>query len=694
MLEVKGTLARLLAQEDLIVEHRQVETAQFDVERRVLTLPLWQKAGTEILDMLIAHEVGHALYTPNNWDHIGSVPQSYVNVIEDVRIEKLMKRRYAGLPKTFYNGYQKFAEQDFFQLRGRETEELCLADRINLHYKVGSFEDIYFTEEEQVFVDAANNVETFEDVIELAKLIAKYDREQKESDSSQTPTDAQTEMPSGSEQSTQLSLDEELDNTEGEQENSEPKPQSQDQDQSELSEQGEPQGGSRHEEGLEALTDSISKESIQDLVDSSAPEINYIQIPELDLKEYVVSHKEYLDCLEGYWNEYEDVFRFEEIDQKFTEFKNNSNREVNYLVKEFECRKAASSHARSAVSRTGVLDTTKLHSYRYNEDIFKKITITKDGKSHGLIFNLDWSGSMQTVIYDTVKQLLNLVSFCRKVKIPFEVYIFTNEWTRTRLQECWYKSPKKDGDLVLGGYNLVNVLSSSLKTKDLDKAMRYIFRMSYVFCHHTNYSVPNRLNLSGTPLAESILTMKQIIPIFQRQNKVEKVHLINLTDGEGCPLSRWHYSSVRDFMGHRDLHNCQLRDRKLGRIYPPVSNLSLYNGDVSLWVQNIRDTFPQASVVNIRLISGNEFNRRVKWFGYEQMRIALTEFKKYKSYIDPESSYTRELYIHSNTFDDSKNEFEVKEDAKKGDITRAFKKSLKNKKSNKRILTEFVKLVA
>ena len=78
MLEVKGTLARLLAQEDLIVEHRQVETAQFDVERRVLTLPLWQKAGTEILDMLIAHEVGHALYTPNNWDHIGSVPQSYV----------------------------------------------------------------------------------------------------------------------------------------------------------------------------------------------------------------------------------------------------------------------------------------------------------------------------------------------------------------------------------------------------------------------------------------------------------------------------------------------------------------------------------------------------------------------------------------------------------------------------------------
>ena len=71
MLEVKGTLAKLLAQEDLIVEHRQVETAQFDVEKRILTLPMWEKAEASVIDMLIAHEVGHALYTPNEWDFVG-----------------------------------------------------------------------------------------------------------------------------------------------------------------------------------------------------------------------------------------------------------------------------------------------------------------------------------------------------------------------------------------------------------------------------------------------------------------------------------------------------------------------------------------------------------------------------------------------------------------------------------------------
>ena len=46
----------------------------------------------------------------------------------------------------------------------------------------------------------------------------------------------------------------------------------------------------------------------------------------------------------------------EEVDSKFVEFKRNAQKEVNYLVKEFECKKAASSYARATTARTGVLD--------------------------------------------------------------------------------------------------------------------------------------------------------------------------------------------------------------------------------------------------------------------------------------------------------------------------------------------------
>ncbi len=60
-LQIKGQLAKLLATEDLVVEHRQVETAMFNVHTRVLTLPMWKKASNIVVDMLIGHEVGHAL---------------------------------------------------------------------------------------------------------------------------------------------------------------------------------------------------------------------------------------------------------------------------------------------------------------------------------------------------------------------------------------------------------------------------------------------------------------------------------------------------------------------------------------------------------------------------------------------------------------------------------------------------------
>ena len=100
------------------------------------------------------------------------------------------------------------------------------------------------------------------------------------------------------------------------------------------------------------------------------------------------------------------------------------------MVKEFECRKSADAYARATSSSTGTLDCTKLHTYKYNEDLFKKVTTINDGKNHGLIFILDWSGSMSRVMNDTIKQLYNLIWFCKKVAIPFDVYAFTNEWLR------------------------------------------------------------------------------------------------------------------------------------------------------------------------------------------------------------------------------------------------------------------------
>ena len=136
--EIKSQLAKLLATEDIIVENKNVETAQFDVHNRVLTLPRWSFASNVVYDLLVGHEVGHALFTPDEeWYETCDVPQSIVNVVEDARIAKLMKTTYPGMSKTFYNGYGELNDEDFFELEDVDINNLNLADRINLYFKLG-----------------------------------------------------------------------------------------------------------------------------------------------------------------------------------------------------------------------------------------------------------------------------------------------------------------------------------------------------------------------------------------------------------------------------------------------------------------------------------------------------------------------------------------------------------------------------
>ena len=709
MLEVKGTLAKLLAQEDLIVEHRQVETAQFDVEKRILTLPMWEKAEASVIDMLIAHEVGHALYTPNEWDFVNEIPLSYVNVVEDVRVEKLMKRRYAGLPKTFYNGYKDINKKDFFQLQFRDLEEFALIDRINLFYKVGSFWDIPFTGAQEIaFRDEAATVETFEEVKDLAARIAKYQKEQVSESTSQTEATEGTpiELPQqGSGDKIQSSQQEPTESkesneqgteapTKAEQENGQKSEESQDDTPSPAQPTGKgATSGKTYGDDLEAVTDSILEESIQNLVDTESAPITYVTLPEINLEKTIVTPDTWVKCLEDYWTEHEH-FEFAEIDAEWRKYKTQSTKEVNYLVKEFEMKKSASAYARTTVSKTGVLNTSKLFQYKYNDDIFKKIAVTPDGKNHGLIFNLDWSGSMSNVLFNTMKQLLNLVQFCKKTGIPFDVYAFTNEWDRANAGRV---DNPIENEVIIEGFNMINFASSQLKTKELDKVMKYMFRLAYSMTYrHSRYNVPYKLYLSGTPLNEAIISMRQILPQFVKNNKVEKSHIINLTDGEGSYIMRnkkWgHYDYDKLVSGN--IADCQLRDRKVGRIYPTFGYDYYGSSHTDIFVQNLKDHFPNTNVISIRLCSGHEFNR-VTWdMDFDTKEKVKAEWRKHKSYINFNSAYTRSLYIQTTVMDDSDNAFEVKEDARKQDISRAFKKSQKGKTSSKRILNEFISVIA
>ena len=167
--EVKGTLARLLATENLTVEHRQVTTAYFDVEQRILCLPIWKHASDTVYDLLVGHEVGHALYTPAEGLDTDRNLKSFINVLEDARIEKMMKRTYPGLRKSFFDGYKELWNDDFFGVKHEDHEGLSLIDRINLYFKGNT--SMPFTDEEKHWVEKTSRTETFQDVLDLARVL-------------------------------------------------------------------------------------------------------------------------------------------------------------------------------------------------------------------------------------------------------------------------------------------------------------------------------------------------------------------------------------------------------------------------------------------------------------------------------------------------------------------------------------------
>ena len=707
--EIKSQLAKLLATEDLVVEHKKVETACFNVHTRVLALPMWEKASSTVYDLLVGHEVGHALYTPDeDWLKEHKIPPQFVNVVEDVRIEKLMKRRYAGLSKTFYKGYEELAEQDFFQIEGEDLETYNLADKVNLYYKLGNFVNIPFENDEEEIVSMIGETETFADVLVAAEELYKFCKAKMDEETKTQMDSLESQQSGGTQPASDFSDQPEGENDGDTEESSGGTPEKDDADLDTPSYQG---GGV--DEEPEVKTMESLEEALKQLVDNNGIENVYLELPQLDLKKIIVPNSEIHDKCKEYWNayleetehSYEEIFG--EVDKKFVEFKRSAQKEVNYLVKEFECRKAADSYARATTSRTGVLDCTKLHTYKYNEDLFKKVTTLADGKNHGLVFILDWSGSMGDVMLDTVKQLFNLVWFCKKVAIPFEVYAFTSDYPlvsyseegKANIRELAYT--KKDGLVQVGEwFSLMNMLTSKTNGKTLEEQMRNIFRLASAFRWNSfvRYNIPYGLSLSGTPLNETLIALHQILPKFQKENKLQKVQCVVLTDGEAA-MCKYHREIQRKyeaepFMGTSNIYgNSYLRDRKTGMTYSLDCEWYEFT---DILLRNLRDKFKDINFIGIRVLesrdAGSFIRRYCGYFGAEHDRTMST-WRKEKAFTIKKSGYNAYFGLSANALSQDA-EFEVKEDATKTQIKSAFVKSLKSKKMNKKILGEFVELVA
>lgn len=554
---IKEALARLMAVENITVEHASIPTAAFDVVNRKLYLPLWKDISEDVYTLLISHEVGHALYTPgDNWKKkvIEGKDKNYksvVNIIEDVRIEKLIQKKYPGAARSFKAGYAELEKTNLFGTRidenqQKKIEEFGILDRINMHYKVGhyGYANVPFRAEEQPWLPKIDACETFDDVLKLSEELLKFAEQQPEYQPQEDGADEEIEIQAGSEEEAEAlkKMLEDGQPSDGKGGVTITFPSDRPDTDDAKPEEGPPSAGtpSKKKIIITSFTQDHFDKKMEGFIDLTNKIVN-VTIPKFDLRKIIVDYKKILEQLHSYYGASD--LKMAKAKEYLSQFKGNNKHAVNQLVNLFEMKKKAKSDSRALISKTGVLDTNKIHGYRFNEDIFRKVTSVPGGKSHGLVTFIDMSGSMSGNMAGAYAQMINIAMFCRKVQIPFEVYGFSdNPYSSSGT----YNSPKHGsgptGEVFIeGSFSLRNYLSNRMSQSEYNEMLEYLM---CIISHYSkrqtgpNYEyfhcgIPRTENLGGTPLNETIIAATQIIPEFRSNYNLDFVHTCIITDGDG-----------------------------------------------------------------------------------------------------------------------------------------------------------------
>ena len=607
----KSNLAKLMATENITVIHKKIPTAYFDVKNRILACPTFKDdMSNELYDLFMGHEVGHALYTPYEGLHStlkqNRTLKGYLNVIEDVRIEKGIKNKYAGLRKSFYKAYDELMQRDFFGLKGRDLQSLALIDKINLITKCGSRVSITLNEEETEWLKKAESCKTWEDVVEVSEALYNWSKENETRDeedktvTTQQVPDFEDDEEENEEEGNSYDLgqdDDEDDEDEEEVGSSSSNEDGEDEEQEEseqIRETGK-KGGDATDENFaqhddedgarEALTEHNAHNNEDMFVDENAVIKTFIDLKKKFKQNPVEKILYSYDKVLNDWRKFrgeegtdQELLKKGETYRKYLQSKNKKI--VSHMAKEFEMRQTAMRSLKAYTGKSGDLDMNSLAKYQIVDDIFKRVTYIPDGKNHGVNVLLDWSGSISYELEDLIEQSIILAEFCRLVQIPFRVYAFSDQIET----EDAYDYASRGGKLV---EFLSNEMNSRQYTEMLNNMSLLMLNKFHddVFYSYTNLKKkrreeynkifgiyiddenawdirykpgfngshrPHNYRLGGTPLNHTLVGLRKFLPEFNKKYGIEKSILTVITDG---------YSHGSDYLRESEEENADRRSQ-------------------------------------------------------------------------------------------------------------------------------------
>lgn len=673
-----------MATENITVLRQKVQTASFDLKSRTLRLPTLVGMTAAEETVMEFHEVGHALFTGEEYITLIKKQDkkhfsSYMNVLEDVRIERLLKQQYPGCRKDFFAGYKVLNERDFFGTTNRDLNEYGIIDRINLHFKVGFSCGVKFTKEERVFLTAAENTETIEDVYDLALRIYDYAADEKNKKKEESGDDIQFDEPAVD------STDEEYDFDFSE-------------DDLEEDEELPPMdGGVDDEEEADSEetapapeTQDTFNEKIQANTNVEGYDFSYIQ-PKNFYEPIFIGYKEIVSDFRTAEYQYEiNGYRKE----CYVKFRNANQKSVSHLVKEFEMRKAAQRYSRTQVAQTGSLSMNKLHQYKTSEDLFRKLDVITDDKNHSFLMLLDWSGSMHSYLQDSLGQVITLASFCRRVNIPFQVCAFSDNrnakitWNDDgkQTEHDPVNEPGQFGVINGDKINILNFFDSKMSNSEFDYMCEMLY--TYQFSQISDHAMMFKYRLGGTPLVESIAWLYDYIDVFKKNTKAEKMTVITVTDGEGQGVS-FKMADNKNYYSTKRMLRCP----KTGRVYTCNHRIETQNNLIEM----TKFAHPDVRFVGFFIAGGV---KNVRNFNYQNgnkifdASAVMRKLNKDYFFEYPSAGYHKLYIIPSRTGDMEFNTHGIDKDMSAAKIAKTFGSSMSSVIQSRVVLTKFISEIA
>ena len=508
-------------------------TAYFDLENREVVVPVWEWMDEPSKQLLVSHEVGHAKhsnYSREAYEEYVSKFHSLFNVVEDARIERLMKREYLGLNKIFSYGYSVLMKNGIFEIPDN-LDKLNITERLNLYAKLGTLIEVPFhNEKEYEFSYRLMNLNTKAEVVSLCYDILEYLKENKQEENSQNKSDgncsyskgnkSDKEMPSmdkseKSEDSSNSEMENQSANENNKSENS-----SDNEENSKRETSGSGNDGADDNDVLDQLNDSLSEKMNENIAERD----------KASKKDKENSH--YNDLVEIITTDYsKDFFNFSKKMYPLVKptLKNKFYRDIEKMIVNiakaannvFKQKMSANENKMTRNRNVGKLDMKKLAKYAISDSIFRNVKMLPEGKNHAIVIMVDYSSSMTNAhqLMGEFIQACVFGQFCKMNNIPFSIYAYGVGIVTYDFAETTNYRIIRDGIMLIGdNFNF-----------DIPCIM-WLANNRHYGSTFKNGASEFKFRQAGTPTLEALTFATRKLKLY-KQNGIEKTYLYIMTDG-------------------------------------------------------------------------------------------------------------------------------------------------------------------